>query len=227
MKKVFYFIMVLAAVMALAGCNSSESDNSNDNNTNTASPSVTEPTSDVETQKEEPIIDEQSSEGTVDKEGTLNEGNMLIYSSKGQEMTATTEIVKSDNQSFTIALLPEFILSAEEPGKDVVLYKANDQVFMRIETVSLADTTYENMLQATEEFMKASSNNGETLADGEAVKLAPANAKNVVAFRNDYETDSTVALLFETDSLFVRLTVFDTKEVDLTDAMLKMGATIK
>ena len=222
MKNVKYVLLSVSIAMLLVGCNTGE-----ENTTSQPTPEIPNTTP---TPQQEPIVDntqqpvEQPSEN-IEVEEPVAE-NELTYVRNNQEVTEATTVVKSDNQSFQLALLPEFTLVAEEPGKDVVLYDEDERVSMRIETVALADSTFNDMLQATKDFMNAGSSNGETVNDTEVTALAPASAKNVAAFRNDYEGEIAVSLLFETENFYVRLTVFDVKDIDLTEAMLKMGATI-
>lgn len=227
MKKNILVVLMIITSIVLVGCNSGDANPSNNNmesgNTN---PNGNSQVVDNQVENDQGASEQPANALNGDEPDTIINENELVYTSKGQEITEKTSVVESDNQQFKIALLPEFTLSAEEPGKDVVLYSTNDNVYMRIETVAVADTSYEEMLQSTKAFMDAGSTLGTTLVDEGIKQLAPANVKNVDAFRNDYENDSVVALLFETDTLFVKLTVFDSKDVDLTEAMLKMGATI-
>jgi len=222
MKNILYFTMVIMTAVFLIGCTSGEKEGTPDNNgtkTNNSS-NVTNENPNQSGQGGEKVTPNQPTENKTDEE------NKLTYTSKGKEISIATKVVESENQNFKISLLPDFSLSAEEPGKDVILFDSNDRVFMRIETIAVTDSNYKDMLQATEEFMRASSNDGTTTEDANVAKLAPSTAKNASAFVNNSGEDKTTALLFETDELFVRLTVFDTKSLDLTDAFLKMGTTI-
>lgn len=222
MRKIKYLLLSISLAMVLVGCNTEEGNNPSQSTapvTNTTPAPQPESTVDTEQQ---PV--EQPSENTEVNETPV--ANELTYVRNDKKTIATTTIVKSENQPFQIALLPEFTLVAEEPGKDTILYNEDERVSMRIETVAVADSTFNDMLQATKDFMNAGSSNGETVDDTEVIALAPTSSKNVAAFRNDYEEDVTVALLFETDNFFVRLIAFDVKDVDFTEALLKMGATI-
>lgn len=226
MKNILYFVMVMMMAVFLVGCTSGEQKGTTDKEGSTS-------TNSSNTANEKPVQTEENEEQATigsDTEQPKNEikaeENTLTYSSNGQEFSKATTVAESDNQNYKLSLLPDFTLSAEEPGKDVVLYAGDDRVFMRIETVAVTDSNYNDMLQATEGFMRASSSDDTITEDANIVKLAPSTAKNASAFVNNYGEDKTTALLFETDELFVRLTVFDTQTVDLTEAMLKMGTTI-
>lgn len=227
MKKILYFITAALATLFLVACNTTEEGTvTKEAEKQTNGSSVVDKAGvDTEEKVDEPITKNPNNE--TEKEYTVStEENKLVYVSKGKEVEVAISTVESDNQNFKLSLLPNFSLSAEEPGKDVVFYDGDENVFMRIETVASADSNYDDMLQATKDFMNAGSSNGETTSYSEALTFAPTNAKNKDAFINDYADDRVVALLFETEELFVRLTVFDTKTADLTEGMLKMASTI-
>ncbi|PAK74401.1 hypothetical protein, partial [Micrococcus luteus] len=57
-------------------------------------------------------------------------------------MEETAVLEKSDNQNYSMYVLPSYELTAEEPNKDVLYLTDNDQVFMRIELLP-EDTDWE------------------------------------------------------------------------------------
>lgn len=228
MKKFLYFMTAVFATFMLVACNTTEDttkEPKNEKVTTSSTPVEEENKSETITEDEKTTASDQN---TVEvKEEKVSEDERIItYTSNGEKKEATTKTVESNNQNFEMEVIPGFTLVAEEPGKDVLLYDNDENVSMRIETISLADTSYSDMLEATKEYMNASSSTGESSAYADAIAFAPTDSKNVAAFQNDFGEDRVIALLFETDKQIVRLTVFDKKSLDLAEAMLKMGATV-
>lgn len=121
--------------------------------------------------------------------------------------------------------LPGFTLTQEEPGKDMLVSNDNAEVFMRIESIDASQTKYEDAKTSMQDYMNAvgepSSLSSEDLA-------AFKDIKNIEGYVVHFEEDKekVIGVVFEKDGLITKLTIHDNDELDLTDAMLKMAATI-
>ena len=63
----------------------------------------------------------------------------ISYTLNGETKKETAQLTKSDNQNFSLYVLPNFELTAEEPYKDLLFLSEDDTNSMRIEILP-ADT---------------------------------------------------------------------------------------
>lgn len=204
------------ATLLLAGCGTANDDtvkenqSTNESQTNTAQ---TEETNTTETQgnaqTEEAATQEQASEKANEK--------TLTYKFNNETKTGTAVLKTSDNQPYSIYLLPEFELSGEEPGKDVVLFSGNDSIFMRIELLP-DDVDW----AATEENVKA-----QIGAVSETVSDPGLAIENGVAYEAMANNEVVTGVLLKNEKAPVRLTLFTTKDADYRHAFLEMAKTIQ
>lgn len=187
---------------------SNESDSSADSNETDSSDTTAEKEEDAKEKVEDP---------EKDKVRILEQN--IDYSVNGESKQNTAFLTTSDNQHFTMFVLPEYELSAEEPMKDVLLLTGKEDVFMRIEILP-ADINWDE----TEENVKAQlgsvSESVETLNAGE---FSLPNGSILEAKNGN---DVVTSVLIKDKSNPVRLTLFTTKDDDHRDAFIKMGSTI-
>lgn len=185
-----------------------ESDSSADSNETDSSDTTAEKEEDAKEKVEDP---------EKDKVRILEQN--IDYSVNGESKQNTAFLTTSDNQHFTMFVLPEYELSAEEPMKDVLLLSGKEEVFMRIEILP-ADINWDE----TEENVKAQlgsvSESVETLNAGE---FSLSNGSILEAKNGN---DVVTSVLIKDKSNPVRLTLFTTKDEDHRDAFIKMGTTI-
>jgi outer membrane biogenesis lipoprotein LolB len=244
-KQTLLFTSALSAMLLLAACNTTEDDNSPVDEQTAGSTDETTDTQDKGKENEEETSDGASeetsngtSEETSDEASGENAGEnaegaqstIQYVDEKGQQQEAKLSWTTSPEQDYEIALAEGFTLTAEEPGRDMVAYEANEQISMRIETFSKDETNYEEMAQQTESTV------GVTAPDGQ---YQPYDIKNlieknkeiqhaagyIVTFAEDEE--QVVTVIYEKESKIVRLTVFDRTSSEVTDALLEMGLTVK
>lgn len=165
---------------------------------------------------------ETPSEGNED---SITAENALTYTSKGKEYTSETILI--DEANYTIRILEGYEFTQEEPGKDLIFLQENGSISARIEVISKNDSTFEKLVANTEELMAAVNEQFKPFDINDAVKDYP-EIGNFVAYIATYEgNEEVVGVVFEKDDILVRLTVFDDKEFDLKDALIKMGLTIE
>lgn len=215
-KNYFYYLVMILAIVALAACNTSDeqskADESEDTNgTDTGELIETDDELDNPTEKDEQVNEEEP-KSTSNKDSNTN-------------ANSNSDTAKVGVDNYTIELLEGFTFTPEEPGKDVILYEENDQVYLRIESLTKNDTTYADLVDSTKEWMAAVSEDYETNNIDELVK--DENFANIDSFIANFDESKVVTVVFEKGNLLVRLTSFDLHDVNLTDKLLKMGFTIE
>lgn len=234
MRKIsFLFTGALLSMIILTGCGTSdkedtaidskpqetESNQSSEETKNGSSTDASKGTdsSDTTDEKEEDTTKEKINDPEKEKVRILEQN--IDYSVNGEKKQNTAFLTTSDNQHFTMFVLPEYELSAEEPMKDVLLLSGKEDVFMRIEILP-ADINWDE----TEENVKAQlgsvSESIETLDAGEF------SIPNGSIFEAEKGNDVVTSVLIKDKSNPVRLTLFTTKDEDHRDAFIKMAHTI-
>lgn len=158
--------------------------------------------------KEEPVKSEKPTETTTDfsNEATL---------------------VKSDEQAFSMYVLPSYKLTSEEPGRDVLYSVTDESVFMRVETLPKEDGSYDYLDENMLTILNASSAGDTPVQLSEADTLPSGDGiTNVKAYTVKSETGPVTGIIFERGNLIVRLTIFDSAEAKHYKELLQMGETI-
>lgn len=199
--------------LLLAGCGTTSTDEGTDSkkeeNTITTNTQNKVATTEDTTVATETTTQEQTSEIAKEKQ--------LHYRFQDKDQTATALLKTSDNQPFSLYVIPEFELSAEEPGKDVVLFKENDQIFMRIELLA-ADIDWATAETEAQAFLKAIS---DTVTDSDLT------LDNGSSYQVTTDNDVVTVVLLKNEKLPVRITMFTTKDADYRHAFLAMANTIQ
>ncbi|HEY4552294.1 MAG TPA: hypothetical protein VIG80_03805 [Bacillaceae bacterium] len=216
--------IALISVLLLAACGTSGKDNTNGSENSQPKENNTGETGKTEkTQKEEPAASEKQPGN--EKEDTekirLMEQN-LSYKAGGEAKEETAFLKESDNQDYSMYVLPNYVLTGEEPNKDVLYYKEEDSHFMRIELlpseISLEEavTTAKEQLEAVDSKVeKGSAPEGHTWLS-EAEIYTAQNGK-----------DRVTAYLVKKEDWLLKLTVFTKLEDSHEDAFVKMAETIE
>ena len=232
-KHTLLFTSALSAMLLLAACNTTEEDETPVDEQTAGSVDEATDTQDEGTGNEEETSDEtatETSEEDAGEEAASPPATIQYTDENGQPQEAATTWTSSPEQGYEIALAEGFTLVAEEPGRDMVTYDANDEIAMRIETFSKDETHYEEMARQTE------SNVGVSAPDG---NYQPYEMKDLVAENKDVlhatgfittypeDEEQVVTVIYEKEEKIVRLTVFDRAASEVTDALLEMGMSVK
>ncbi|MGE7664183.1 hypothetical protein ACQKMN_00555 [Ureibacillus composti] len=220
MKKNMRFLAtVVLSITLLVACNTAEEQPTNE-------PTSDQTTADVEENTNTETSNEldtnaQQNEPTDD----ANKANSLTYTSNGSEVTEETTEVTSEQQNFTLQVIPGFTLTPEEPGKDLLYSEENDRISMRIEKVDKDQTSFEDLVGNTKETISAIGEYenfalDEYLNDDKVLI-------NSTAFITNIEAEKVIMVVFETEESLVRLTIYDEETEDLKEAMIKMGLTVR
>ncbi|KAF0820126.1 MULTISPECIES: hypothetical protein [unclassified Cytobacillus] len=219
MKTMAKFMLMLGIVAAvLAGCGTAQNDPDNG-----AEPGKNE----EETASERQDGQEQSEKEEPSEGGNNEEGNVIrimeqnmSYSANGETKEDTAFLKHSDNQNYSIYVLPAYELTAEEPNKDVLYLSENDQVFMRIELLP-DDADWDMIEENTKAQLEAVSENVQT-------SNAPSDDfyKDASVMRAEGNGEKVSAYLVKNDDLSLKLTLFNKEDADHEDAFLQMAKTI-
>ncbi|MGE7945845.1 hypothetical protein [Lysinibacillus sp. NPDC093688] len=227
-KKLFTLPALFLTAILVVGCNTS--DKTEDSDVQKNEPSNTEqqqkPTTEdkiVDDSKETPTSTETDKGTTETTDSATAPKQEVIYNQKGKDKTETATESKSADQGYKMQQLPGFTLTQEEPGKDMLVSKENAEVFMRIEDVS--QSSYDEAKTSMQDYMNAV---GETSSLSSEDLAAFKGVKNIEGYVVNFEEDKekVIGVIFEKDGLIIKLTIHDNDELDLTDAMFKMAATI-
>lgn len=177
---------------------------------------------------EETVVVDEPANG--EDENTMEERESektLSYSLNDEDKEEVAILTESDEQNYSIYKLENFELTGEEPNKDALYLTENDAVFMRIETISKDDSSIEIVKQNMMDTLSAVSIGQDPDIITEESKLPQGQGISQQA-RMEVTTDlgTVTGIAYERGNLIVRLTIFDRKSYNLTDAFLKMGETI-
>lgn len=242
LQKSKFFILIGVLTLLLAACgtsNSQENSQKNSNETNTNS----EQTNDTTNQPIESELDEQNTNDETEKENdikttpdqneqttnneeieskTRTSEQPISYTLNGETKKETAQLTKSDNQNFSIYVLSNYELTAEEPYKDLLFLSENDANSMRIEILP-ADTDLEALKTNTLTQLQVVNETVQTLSPPNDEFLQ--NATIMESSNNNGEV-VTAYLIDQKDSV-IKLTLFTKDQSDYRDAFIQMAKTIK
>lgn len=216
MKNLLKWLTVPLAIFLLTACGTSEEETGNGENNNSTPPN-------------EEVEDDQTEEDNNDnKDDTQQDGNEIRIMEKnlsyevGNETKEETAFLKeSDNQAFSLYVLPDFTLTAEEPNKDIIHLNEQSEVFMRIEVLpddvdmnQLEENTMIQLQSVNEEIAHPTLPQDEFFKDASMMEASS-------------ETDTVTALIIQNDTAQVKLTLFNKNEDEnYKDAFIEMAKTI-
>ncbi|KOS62499.1 hypothetical protein FJQ98_04870 [Lysinibacillus agricola] len=227
-KRLFSIPALLLTAVLVVGCNTSDKTEDSDAQKKEPANTTTEqqqPSSE-DTAVDEPQETPTSNETNKDNTDTSAKPEQEVnYVQKGEDKTGKATESKSAEQGYKMQQLPGFTLTQEEPGKDMLVSNENSEVFMRIETIDASQSSYDDTKTSMQDYMNAV---GETVALTSEELAAFKDVKNIEGYVVNFDTEKekVIGIVFEKDGLISKLIIHDNDELDLTDAMLKMAATI-
>ena len=144
----------------------------------------------------------------------------IIYTVDGEEKEETAFLKYNDNQNYSMYVLPEYELTAEEPNKDVLMFSEDDSIFMRIE-----------LLPNDAEWALVEENSKAQLAAvGPEVKEAQVPEdpffSDAWAMETQSGSDIVTTYLIKDEEQRLKLTLFTKEDADHRSAFLEMAKTI-
>ncbi|MFD6209060.1 hypothetical protein [Peribacillus sp. NPDC060253] len=177
----------------------------------------------TEEQQEDSVKEENENHSSHGDNGNIGKNNKvrlmeqnLQYTSNGKVKEKTAFLKKSDNQPFSLYVLQQFKLSAEEPGKDIVFLTEDDSIYMRIELLK-EDVNWDEVEENVQAQLKSLS---------ETIKEPALNVENGTGFEVESGDDVITSILLKDEKAPVRLTMFTKKDKDYRDAFLEMAKTL-
>ena len=206
------FVLIGLSALIIAGCGSPEESES------TAKVPAAQPATAPDNNEEDQKTTEQekgNEEGLI----RIMEQN-IDYTVNDEQKEQTAFLKYNDNQNYSMYVLPEYELSAEEPNKDVLMWTEDDSIFMRIE-----------LLPADAEWTLVEENSKAQLAAvGPEVKetQTPEDPffNNAWAMETKSGSDIVTTYLIKNEEQPIKLTLFTKEDADHRNVFIEMAKTI-
>lgn len=204
----------LTASIMLAACGTSDADPEKDT-TGNAIEEPAAPETDVE--------DSTSSENEVEIEKDTEVGTDDNAMKDAVETT-------SDEQDYSMQVLPGYKLTSEEPGKDSLYLEDDSETFMRIETMPKDEESYtfDELYENTEELLTASSDGETPVEITEQTDLPQADdIQSVKGAVVDSTEGYFTGYVIEREDKLIRVTIYAQEDNEHIKDFKDMAATIK
>jgi hypothetical protein len=211
-RKIFFAIVFMTLILSGCGSAASSKDNANDDE------NLQQPATEEQEQNHD-SSNHNGEKNSAEKENgvvRILEQN-IQYKVNGKTKEETAFLKYNENKDYSMYVLPEYELTAEEPFKDVLYLTENAEVFMRIEMIpedaewkTITDTT-KAQLQAVSDDIKTLE---DTVFDNSTVMEASSNGETVTAY------------LINNPDFPLKLTMYTKDDADHRDAFLQMAKTI-
>ena len=205
--------LICLTALFIAGCGSTDVKNSAD--------SAAKPTAATENTDQEQKNNGQEQTETKNEEGIIRilEQN-LQYTINGEQKEQTAFLKYNDNQNYSMYVLPEYELTAEEPNKDVIFWSEDDSIFMRIELLP-ADVDWSLMEENTQAQL--------TAVNPEVTQIdVPEDPffENSWALETKSGEEVVTSYLIKNEKQPLKLTLFTKENADHKDPFIEMSKTI-
>lgn len=219
-----WFLITGILGVILTGCGTSGDDNKGTNGATSSEDveQVEQNNNDAtnNNEAEENKDDEKGTEENIEDASSRNPEQTLQYKVNGESKEETALLKESENQNYSLYLLPGFDLTAEEPYKDSLYLTENDQVFMRIELLP-TDMGWDSIVENTKVQLAAVNEEVETLD-------VPSEDffKDAIAMEASKDGDVVTSYVIKNEEQPIKLTIFSKNDLDYKDAFLQMANTI-
>ncbi|WNS76972.1 hypothetical protein RRV45_08310 [Bacillus sp. DTU_2020_1000418_1_SI_GHA_SEK_038] len=222
LKKWMFIFGLLGLILSGCGTSENKDDDANGSNQTQNEEINKESQENQNTDTEQEPVEQKNDEQTKEDEGVVRilEQN-LQYTLNDEAKEETAFLKSSDNQPYSMYVLPEFELTAEEPNKDVIYLTENDHIFMRIELLP-EDVQWDMMEENTKAQLQAVD---ETIHPIE-VPSGDEFFKDSIAMEASNGDDVVTSYLIKNSDQPIKLSLFTKKNLDYKDAFLQMGKTI-
>ncbi|ARF15172.1 hypothetical protein [Sporosarcina ureae] len=204
----------LTASIMLAACGTSDADPEKDTTGN----AIEEPAA-PETDAEENTSSENETEIETDTEVEASEDVM-------KDAVETT----SDEQDYSMMVLPGYTLTSEEPGRDSLYLEEDSEMFMRIETMPKDEESYtfDELYENMGELLTASSDGETPIEITDETDLPQADdIKSVKGAVVDSTEGYFTGYVIEREDKLIRVTIYAKENNEHMEEFKDMAATIK
>ena len=205
----------LTASIMLAACGTSEAD-PEEGTTGNAIEEPAAPETDVE---EENTATENDAENEAEAE----------TDSVTDTMKDAVE-TSSDEQDYSMMVLPGYLLTSEEPGRDSLHVEGDSEQFMRIETMPKTDESYtfDELYENMEELLTASSDGATPVELTDDADLPQGDQiQNVKGAKVESAEGNFTGYVMDQEDKLVRVTIYGNGDEEHTNEFKDMAATIK
>ena len=202
----------LTASIMLAACGTAEPEAKPEDTGN----AVEEP-ADVETGEEDTSADTEV-DAEVDADTETND-----------DVLADAVETKSDEQDYSMMVIPGYNLVSEEPGRDSLLLDENNEVFMRIETVVKDDESYtfDEYYDNMQDLLMASSDGAAPTDLTDESDLPQTNGTAVKGSEVESTEGYIRGYVMDLEEKLVRVTIYSAEDDEHIEEFKEMAATIK
>lgn len=218
--KSWMLIPTLASILLLAACgtNSTQGEVEEVDSSNGSEQVIDQQEDTTEDTTE---VSEEENETTPEEDTKIRLlESQLTYTFGTEDREATAFLKNSDNQPFSLYVLPEFELTAEEPLKDVVYLTEDSSVFMRVETLP-ADSDIAFVVDNTKQQLAVTNEEVNDFTSEKHAEWLPGENQFVA----ENETSKVISVVDEVKK--VKFTIFTKPDDVWTDALLRMAGTIE
>lgn len=169
----------------------------------------------------------EDKENTLEKEQEDDQKIRLMERNLSYEINSnvkeeTAFLRESDNQGFSLYVLPEYELTGEEPQKDILYFKENDSQFMRIELLP-SDTSVDEAADTAKAQLESVNSEMKQVEPDQNNKWL----QEASIFSAGNKEDKVSVYLIPTKDRLLKLTIFTSAKQQMEDPFLKMGETIE
>jgi hypothetical protein len=205
-------ILFAVIIFVVSGCG--KADEKSKNNINGSQNDVT--------QKEETIDQDNSQNNEENQDGLVRASEQNLSFKENEDQKEETAFLKvNENQNYSIYVLPNFELTAEEPQKDILYLIEDDSIFMRIELLP-DDIDWDNLKQTTSSQLSAVSPDIQTETSLESDLFL----KDSIILEASNQEDIVTSYLINQKDIKLKLTMFNKVNEDHRDAFIQMAKTI-
>ncbi|ARD49141.1 hypothetical protein SporoP37_13790 [Sporosarcina sp. P37] len=202
----------LAASALLAACGTSDPDKDQEGNADSAVEEPAAPAEDTE--------DNTSSEGDAEADSNTE---------TNEDALKDAVETQSDEQDYSMMVLPGYKLTSEEPGRDSLYLEENSELFMRIETMPKGEESYtfDELYENTKELLAASSD-GESVTDitDETELPQSEGILSVKGAKAESAEGYFTGYVMEREDKLVRVTIYAAEDNEHAEDFKEMAATI-
>ena len=217
-----FCLLLLAACGTDSGNEVDQDSNQSSGETATNTNEDTNNTEDTDTTTNEDTNNNEGTDTTTDEiadDSAAPSEKQLTYQFNGETIKETASLTNSDNQGYSMYVLPNFTLTGEEPRKDTLYVNNADQNFMRIELLSdgVDWEQYEQNIAVELEYYNS---------DITAPTDANLQMDNASIFEASNGEELATIYLIKDEKQPMKLTMFTKADQDYRNVFVEMAKTI-
>ncbi|WP_110111942.1 hypothetical protein [Bacillus sp. CGMCC 1.16541] len=217
MKKWFFIFIACGLMMTACGTT-----NDTTKETNGEAPAIEEPQDSKDTQREDTNKQDGDTPVSSDDEMMRLPEQLMTYEVEGMKEEQMGFLKQSENQNYSLYVMENYTFSEEEPGKDVISYNNNKDMWMRVEL--LEDNSDITQIEKDTKAMMEAGFKEATKVDGPKME----NFTIKAAYEGQLGDEKGASYLVEGNEQHppLRLTIFAPTETESYTPFMEMAKTI-